>query len=692
MNPTRPDRGRTAAAALLLAIITAGPLRAAEDGGTRSYFSYGAGVRALSMGGAFAAVSDDASAAIWNPGGLGWVPRREFQASRTRLFGLTAIEDYASLVLPSWRLGAASLTIRRLSVDGIEGRDERNNLIDDGLSLDHTEILLGYGRGIAEALKVGATLKLRRYSLAGYSANGFGSDLGIALQPGAVLGADGAWSQGLTAGIALQNLVSPSLRLDRDAVNDPLTTRAGLAYRARFGRGGGIVTALDLEHSAHMQPRLHTGVELSLSPLLSLRAGWRPEAPSAGVGIRWRGIAAEYLIEDGNLGALQRAGLSWAFGPTIEEGRLEARRAQERALEESLTEAFSRREEERTHQLLAAVEANYQRGLHDEALEQLALLQALSPGLEAARIWEVRCWKTKAEQLEGSGDFAGAALAYSRVLSVTPGDSTVARSTERCRRESDLRSRRSEEFRRQFAQALDAFSVGDLRRAREGFAAIRSANPDDQEAVAMLDRTDRAIEKRVTDLLDQARRYTRSGLLSEADAALGQIRALDPRARGLASAEGALAQERAKARSAVPPAFASTEPPVLAPPAMASPAAAERKAISAQQRKEAEDLYQRGLSAMRGGKNAEAVRYWELVYSIDPDHVQVRDHLKREYLMVGMDAFADGRLEEAVGLWQKALRIDPQDEKAKGYLARAEEQLSRTREILGTRPREARSP
>jgi tetratricopeptide (TPR) repeat protein len=78
------------------------------------------------------------------------------------------------------------------------------------------------------------------------------------------------------------------------------------------------------------------------------------------------------------------------------------------------------------------------------------------------------------------------------------------------------------------------------------------------------------------------------------------------------------------------------------------------------------------------------MRYWELVASIDPGYQQVRDYLKREYLMRGMDAFAGGRLDDAVAYWQKALGLDPDDEKAKGYLARARQQQSRAREIFGS--------
>jgi tetratricopeptide (TPR) repeat protein len=99
---------------------------------------------------------------------------------------------------------------------------------------------------------------------------------------------------------------------------------------------------------------------------------------------------------------------------------------------------------------------------------------------------------------------------------------------------------------------------------------------------------------------------------------------------------------------------------------------------------EIEDLYKRGMAAMEAGRTGDALHYWELVASADPDYQQVKDYLKQEYLARGMDAFAEGRLERAIDAWEKALRIDPEDGKVQGYLARAREQLSRTREILGT--------
>jgi len=97
--------------------------RAGADAGIRSVFADGAGNRALALGGAFAAVADDASAPLWNPGGLGFVARRSLGASYASLYGLGFQEQYASFVLPSWRFGTVGLTYQQFGVDGIDRRD-----------------------------------------------------------------------------------------------------------------------------------------------------------------------------------------------------------------------------------------------------------------------------------------------------------------------------------------------------------------------------------------------------------------------------------------------------------------------------------------------------------------------------------------------------------------------------------------
>jgi tetratricopeptide (TPR) repeat protein len=651
---------------------------AAEDGGTRSVFAYGAGNRALAMGGAFVAVADDASAPLWNPGGLALVPRRGVQASRSTLYNLRIAEEYAALVMPSWRFGVAALTFRHLGVDGIEGRDDRNVVTDDDLAADETQISLSYGRRFGEAWSLGASLKLQRQSLAGLSASGVGADVGLLVRPGTALGFQSSWAQRVSLGVSLENVIEPTLRLNEDSVSDPLTLKVGTAYRHPISLGGYLLLAVDLEHSRDIDPRLHGGMELQLHPLVSLRTGLNHGTPAVGAGLRWKDVALDYVLEDNDLGSVHRFGVSLDFGSSMEESQRAAFRAQEEALQERLQQAFERRQAERVESLMKEATAAHDDGRFDDALEVLAVLNTLTPGLPRAQFLEASSWRAKGQALEKEDRFSEAALSYGRALTAMPEDTTAARGAERCREESDRVAARSSELRQQFADALDAFSSGDLVRAKNGFSEILTQDANDQEVQDMLARVERAIDRRVEELLEQADRFIDGGLLDSASGLVEKARRLDP--GGVAAVQSRLLRARDRRPARVEQETRQRDGSQTAQIAPSETSPAE---LTARERREAESLYQKGVEAMKEDRIQDALRYWELVLSIDPQHTQARSHLKQEYLMRGMDSFAAGNLDEAVTYWEKALTLDPSDEKARGYLERARQQLSRTREILG---------
>ena len=139
-------------------------------------------------------------------------------------------------------------------------------------------------------------------------------------------------------------------------------------------------------------------------------------------------------------------------------------------------------------------------------------------------------------------------------------------------------------------------------------------------------------------------------------------------------AERRKAEEEQKVREG---AKVAAPAPVIAPKTVA---------LSKKKQKDLADLYKRGMVAMEEGRLDDALRYWELVWLGNPEYEGVADHLKREYLLRGLESFSRGSLDEAILLWEKALNVDPKDEKTIRYLARAREQLSRSREILGDKP------
>ncbi|MGH2570647.1 MAG: tetratricopeptide repeat protein, partial [bacterium] len=274
---------------------------------------------------------------------------------------------------------------------------------------------------------------------------------------------------------------------------------------------------------------------------------------------------------------------------------------------------------------------------------------------------------------EAEGDFADALILYGKVLADDPSHRTAIEGRDRCRARSDERAERTARIGRFFSAALDAFASGDLASARARLREILELAPEDTEAATMLARTDAAIAVRVTDLLDRARRNLDRGLLADAEAALDEARGLGAASSALASltAELGKAEEGMSAKAGWRRTTGDPAPSPKAP------------ALSRKKRKEIEDLYRLGQEALDAGEHDDAMRYWELVWLADPSHQNVADYLKQEYLMRGLEAFSRGNLDRAIEQWEKALDVDPADEKTVGYLARAREQVTRAREILG---------
>lgn len=658
---------------LLLPGAQARPALAVDDAGTQSVFAYGAGNRALGMGSAFVATADDASAMLWNPAGLGRITRCELQAAQSAEMALGFRESYASFVLPSWRWGGAGVSVRHFGAGGIDMRDDRNVVLSEDLSSSNMEVAAGYGRQLGSAWGLGGAVKLQHHRLAGFSSSGLGLDLGMNVRPGLAFGALAPWADRWSLGLAVRNALEPSLRLDRETVPDPTTLRAGIAYRAPLGAIGGVLAEIDIEKARDVSPRFRAGVEYRAHPAAALRMGLDGAFLSAGMGLRWGDLAMDYAFEDNPLQPAHRVGLSVHFGATTEASRLASRKAEDEALARKLAEAFRQRQAQQVAGLLRQAEEALAAGRHDEALEAVTVISTLEPEHGRIRTLERDCLLGKAAAFEIRGELADAAVTYELTLAAMPGDSAAAAGAARCRAEGDRRAARSAQTRELYSLALDDFAAGRLRAARDGFALVLASSPLDADAAAMLQRTEQTIARRVLGLTQQASRHLRAGMPDEAAAALERASALDPAAPALAGPRAALARARVERQAARGPVPSS-------PPAAPSPGHTPETSRSVQ---EIEDLYGRGLAAIRAGRSEEALHYFELVWGASPGYREVGEYIKREYLSRGMEAFASGRLEEALTHWERVLVVSPGDERARGYLARAQQQLARSREILG---------
>ncbi len=589
-------------AVLLLATLAIGitfdgsrPASASEDGGTRSIFAGGVGNRALSMGGAFAGISDDPSAMSWNVGGLGRLQRLELQATHASYGDLGSTEDYVSVAMPSWRWGAAGLIVRRFGIGGVEARDGGNALLAGDLSDSEMELGLGFGRPISPSLSVGAVLKIQRQSLAGFSGSGLGADIGVLGRAPAALRSRASWADRLTWGASIRNAIQPSIRLDQESVRDPSVARAGIAYEQPSIAGRPVVLALDLEKSPGMTPRVHTGLEVRVHPLLGIRAGFDAGRVTAGMGVAWRDFSVDYAFANQELASVHRVGISRALGRTVTEQREASSRARDAALQEALDDAYQKRQDDQLQDLLARVKAAQEAGDHDKALELIATIATLYPNQLDTRPLEAVSLREKGRRLEAKADYPGALLAYRRAAAIAPADTAAAAGLRRSQGEIDRLATRDESLRRRLAQAT---------------------------------------------------------------ATADSLRRLPPRTTPVAPA-----------------------PPVQAPPSPVS-ATATRAPLSPEMAREVERLYRAGLAAMTERRPDDALRYWEIAWSMAPGYKRLAEYLKREYLIRGMDSFASGKLEQAIAYWDKARDVDPSDPRAAGYITRARTQQTRAREIL----------
>ncbi|MGH7724331.1 MAG: PorV/PorQ family protein, partial [Candidatus Eiseniibacteriota bacterium] len=477
--------------------------RAAEDGGTQSVFAYGAGNRALAMGTAFVATADDASAVLWNPAGLGRLPRAELQGVQSLELGFGVTESYVAVALPNWRWGTGGLVFRHFGVGDIDARDARNVPLGGEIKDSEIEVALGYGRALNDTWSLGGAVKLQHQSLAGYSGSGLGVDLGVHARPASLIGLRAPWADGLRWGLSLRNAVAPAIRLDQESVSDPFSWRSGLAWQTVTPGGQGFLAEIDVSKAASTNPNLCAGLEFRLHPAAAMRLGMNDGMFTAGVGLQLRDVSVEYAFENQEIATSHRAGVRFQFGATTEESRLAELRREDEQVERRLAEAFQERQKEQVAGMLERANAAQVRGELDEALGILALLDTLEPGHPEARALQIAILKEKARRLEEGEEFASAAIVWSEALALAPADSSVALGIARCREESDRRARRTNEIRVRFAQAMDAFAAGELERARADFRAVLDVDAADREARRMLERTEQALARRA---LESARR------------------------------------------------------------------------------------------------------------------------------------------------------------------------------------------
>jgi hypothetical protein len=163
------------------------------------FLSIGVGGRALGLGGAYAALAYDASAAYWNPAALARIEYPEFMLMHDERYGGIVNYDYGAAAIPFGTNTTFAVSLMRLGVDGI--LDSRYALVDVNQNgvLDSTDFIdpskitnfnaaawvlyLSYSKRVSYNLSYGINFKILYHGLEVSSATGLGFDVGILYTP-----------------------------------------------------------------------------------------------------------------------------------------------------------------------------------------------------------------------------------------------------------------------------------------------------------------------------------------------------------------------------------------------------------------------------------------------------------------------------------------------------------------------------
>ncbi len=274
-----------------------------EGGSAGAFLKNGIGVRSISMGKAFVAIADDASAGYWNPSGLAILknPQMSFMYSNPMNFdiaGGSGVKDIgyhtASLAYPS-RLGTVGLNLAYMSVGNIYVVKDDTGPTGETFQDKELGIITSYANNITDQFCLGLNLKFIHQSLWEEQGSGIGLDIGGLYEP----------LYNLKLGLALHDIINPKIKLMETENSVPRKIMMGVSYKLMDER---VLLATSMDKASNRSVKFHIGTEVNPMKDLSFRVGYTTDTGeiSAGIGIRLSIIQLDYGFGFLNLGSTHR--------------------------------------------------------------------------------------------------------------------------------------------------------------------------------------------------------------------------------------------------------------------------------------------------------------------------------------------------------------------------------------------------
>jgi hypothetical protein len=262
----------------------------AASGYAGEFLAVGAGARGLALGGAYVALTNDATSGYWNPAALASSSSRQAHFMHAERYSGLVEQDFVAVTSSGGALfDGMSFSLLRLGVDGIEftelpdaaipvGPDNRPVVSSTESAADYAVYVSG-GRRFGDRLDLGVSAKIIYRSVADFTAYGLGLDVGARyrLAQGVSLAANlrDATSSPIFWDTDTSDRIQPSLALGVAITRQMAGGQAALAVGSRAGG--------DAEDDSGAAP-INAGLEYQTGRI-ALRAGYEEERQTYGLGL-----------------------------------------------------------------------------------------------------------------------------------------------------------------------------------------------------------------------------------------------------------------------------------------------------------------------------------------------------------------------------------------------------------------------
>jgi hypothetical protein len=665
---------RIFSAYLITAFLFAGCALAANDAGTESPFSMGAGARELSLGGAGVAICDMNTAIFWNPSRLAQAEHISIGGFYSRLYDSDVAYQYLGFSYPTLDFGSFGLGIFHLGVNDIEKRDESNLLLGH-IQDERLGFYLAYGRSIS-GYNLGLALNMEHHSLDAYSTT---SSPGLCLSISRQYSPRIDWLRQYSIALNGQNLIKLSSKLADESVSYPLSADLGFAVTLlpKPGWNQSLTLTGRIKKTDKISAAPAAGIEYGFYDCCFLRCGLQENKFSAGAGIKYKFIGIDYAYVSRDLGSLHMFNLTMNFGTPISFKKKHREAKREKEFNSLMRNQMLAHYNKMVNELLHDGKSFYNSGdlIQAEGYFDRALFLARINDIDTAEISQL-AMQTKArlneitrrrlfQQHSDSAraklekkDYIGARYYADLALTQYPDSREISDLLKQIDDNIRKISSREQMIKGNLLTIDSLLSYGDLDEAFIKAQSIRQFAGDDIRVKAIFKKV--RFERFRESAFQAYNRLEFETALVDVDSALA-----------LYTQHQACLNLRDRIASRL------QEEPTVAAKADKSGSIQLTEALQ----KEIDDLYKSGQKAFENGELYQAIAGWEKVEGLVPGYGSVRGYLVNAYRYVGVELYSRNQYKQAIEIWEKARRLDPGNNEINEFIKRTQNEMEKLYEL-----------